>query len=182
MDPFLMPFSRRKFLLTAAAIAPASALAANEWPQFRGVGARGVASDDPRLPRSWSETENVVWKVPVAGEGWSSPVVWDNRIFFASCVSSAGNLPPDGGLYDGRFSDAIPTNEHRWVISCTDFDTGESMWETVVHRSVPQTSRHKKNTYASETAVTDGEHIWAHFGDLGTYCLDMEGEVVWTKS
>ncbi len=177
-----MTFSRRNFLLSATALAPATALAANEWPQFRGVGARGVAADDPRLPHSWSETENIVWKKPVAGEGWSSPVVWGNRIFVASCVSSAGNLPPDGGLYDGRFSDAIPTNEHRWVVSCTDFDTGESMWVTVVHRGVPQTSRHKKNTYASETAVTDGEHVWAHFGDLGTYCLDMDGEVVWSKS
>lgn len=71
MDPFLMSFSRRKFLLTSVALASETALAANEWPQFRGVGARGVAADDPRLPHAWSETENVVWKAPVAGEGWS---------------------------------------------------------------------------------------------------------------
>lgn len=177
-----MTLSRRDFLLAAGVVVPGAAFAANEWPQFRGVGARGVAADDPRLPHSWSATENVVWKAPVAGEGWSSPVVWGDRIFLATCVSSAGTAPPEGGLYDGLLSDAIPADEHSWVVSCTDFDSGEMLWETVVHKGLPQVSRHKKNTYASETTVTDGEHVWAHFGDLGTYCLDMDGDIVWSKS
>ena len=69
--------------MTSFVVLFAAALAANNWPQFRGPGASGV-SDDPNLPDKWSQTENVVWKVPVAGLGWSSPVVWGNQVWLTN--------------------------------------------------------------------------------------------------
>ena len=80
--------------------------AIDQWPQFRGPQA-GVIADDPALPDTWSETENVAWKVPVTGLGWSSPVVWDNHIFITSAISSGNEKPPVTGLYDDQGGVAI---------------------------------------------------------------------------
>ena len=171
--------NRRQALAT---LLGASSLQAANWPQFRGSGFRGVADDDPRLPDSWSATENVAWKTPIPGEGWSSPVVWDNQVFLMSAVTGDGQAAPKGGFYSGRFSKAIPESEYRWLLHSLDIKSGELRWRRELHRGVPKSSRHQKNTYASETAVTDGERVYAHIGDLGTYCFDMDGEPVWSNS
>ncbi len=172
---------RRDLLLSMAGLWPAGRALGATWPQFRGPGARGVVPDDPDLPESWSATDNVVWKRPIPGLGWSSPVVWNRQIFLNTNVSSRPTATPSGGFYEGGKSNPIPTDEHRWVVYGVDLDNGEVRWEKEVHRGVPNVPRHKKNTYASETPVTDGEHVYAHFGDLATYCLDMNGKVVWSK-
>src|SRR6266511_5884081 len=70
--------------------------ATDQWPQFRGLQA-GVAADDPTLPDSWSETDNIAWKVPIPGLGWSSPVVWDDHIFLTSAISSGSEKAPVTG-------------------------------------------------------------------------------------
>ena len=163
-----------------AALLGAGSLRAN-WPQFRGSGFRGIVDDDPRLPDTWSTTENVAWKAEIPGEGWSSPVVWGNQVFLLSAVTTDGQAAPKGGLYAGRFSKPIPQTEYRWLLNCLDLKSGEFRWQKEMHRGVPKSSRHQKNTYASETAVTDGERVYAHIGDLGTYCYDMDGKEVWSK-
>ena len=89
---------------------------------------------------------------------------------------------PQAGFYDGRVVNDVPTEEYRWAVTCLDLADGSIVWRTEVHRGAPKVPRHKKNTYASETCVTDGERVWAHVGDLGTYCLDMNGKVVWSKT
>src|SRR5215813_5216159 len=72
---------------------------AQQWPQFRGPQA-GVASDDPALPETWSETKNVVWKIDIPGLGWSSPVVWDDHVFITTAISNGKEPVPTKGIAD----------------------------------------------------------------------------------
>ena len=169
------------------------------WPAFRGPDAASVAADDPRLPITWSTTENVVWKTPVEGLGWSSPVVWEDRIFLTTSVSEGEEEEPRMGLYfpygspepmpsGGRFRDPEPGDllerseaVHHSLVTAIDFETGAVLWTTEVHAGVPDFDRHLKNTYASATTVTDGERVYAYFGNIGVYALDMEGKLIWEK-
>ncbi len=154
--------------------------AAENWPQFRGPESSGVA-DDPKLPDSWSSTKNVVWKTEIPGSGWSSPVVWGDRIFVTSVVSTLTPEAPKKGLYFGGNRENIPTDEHRWMVYAIDWTTGKIAWEREVQRGVPASSHHLKNTYASETPVTDGERVYAYFGNLGLFVFDMDGKPVWSQ-
>jgi outer membrane protein assembly factor BamB len=153
--------------------------AENRWPQFRGPKSLGVA-EDPDLPDRWSATENVVWKTDIPGSGWSSPVVWGNKIFVTSVVSSVEAEKPKKGLYFGG-ERKPPTDEHRWMVYCIDWASGKMLWEREAHRGVPPSGRHLKNTYASETPVTDGDRLYAYFGNLGVFVYDMNGKPLWTK-
>lgn len=172
--------TRRRFFVAAAPLALRPAAA--NWPQFRGPGARGVPSQESGLPETWSANKNVAWKTSIEGSGWSSPVVWGNRVFLTSARAASLTAAPDGGFYQGGVESPEPDGEHRWIAHCIDLASGKHNWKTELHRAVPAVGRHRKNTYASETVVTDGEHLFAHVGDLGTWCLDYEGKIVWSKS
>lgn len=174
----------RLFLLLVLAAAVTAATLEKDkptgnWPQFRGPGSLGVA-DDPALPDTWSATENVAWKTSVPGVGWSSPIVWGDYIFVTSVISSAEKEPPKKGLYFGGERPA-PQDEHRWMVYAVDFKTGKTLWEREVQRSVPASSRHLKNSYASETPVTDGERVYAYFGNVGVFCFDLKGKMLWQQ-
>ncbi len=170
---------RRNFLKLSLGLTAAPGLA--NWPQFRGPGVRGIADDDPSLPESWSAAENVAWKTRIPGLGWSCPVVWGNRIFLTTAVADSMSGVPQGGFFDGRVVNPVPSEEYRWMAYCIDLQSGKIAWEYELRRGAPKVPRHKKNTYASETCVTDGVHVWAHVGDLGSWCLDMEGNLVWSQ-
>jgi PQQ-like domain len=158
----------------------AVAFSSDQWPQFRGPESNGVA-DDPQVPDTWSATRNVVWKTEIPGNGWSSPVVWGDRIFVTSVISTVAPEAPKKGLYFGGNREAIPTDEHRWMVYAVDFKTGKIAWEREVHRGSPASSHHLKNTYASETPVTDGERVYAYFGNLGLFVFDMDGKALWSQ-
>jgi outer membrane protein assembly factor BamB len=160
------------FLLSAADLAD------KQWPQFRGPGSTGVA-DDPTLPDKWSQTENVAWKTAIPGVGWSSPIIWGDRIFVTSVISSADGEKPKKGLYFGGERKA-PTDEHRWMVYAVDFKTGKIVWEREASRGVPG-QKHLKNSYASETPVTDGERVYVYFGNVGLFCYDFSGKLVWSQ-
>ncbi len=164
--------------LSVFLLAAALALAADHWPQFRGPGSNGVV-EDAKLPERWSATENVAWKTSIPGVGWSSPVVWGDRIFVTSVVSTEDKEPPKKGLYFGGNRGA-PSDEHRWMVYALDFNSGKIVWEREAHRGVPP-ARHLKNTYASETPVTDGERLYAWFGSAGLYCFDFQGKLLWSQ-
>jgi outer membrane protein assembly factor BamB len=155
-------------------------LADVNWPQFRGARSLGVA--DPKteaaLPDKWSATENVAWKTDVPGMGWSSPIVWNGKIFLTAVVSSAPQEAVKKGLYFGGERPA-PKDEHRWVVYCLDFKTGKLLWEREVHKAIPTITRHLKNSYASETPVTDGERLYALFGNVGLFVFDLNGKPLW---
>jgi len=161
------------------ALAVAAFAADAPWPQFRGPGSNGVA-EERGLPERWSETENVVWKTAVPGAGWSSPVVAGGRIFLTSVIASGEQEAPKKGLYFGG-NRGKPSDEHRWMVYAYDFETGKLGWERQVHRAVPEAARHLKNTYASETPVTDGERIYTYFGGAGLFCFDLNGKPLWEK-
>jgi len=155
--------------------------AQDNWPRFRGPEAMGVG-DDPNLPEKWSATENVAWKTTIPGLGWSSPIVWKDRIFVTSVVSAGEIENPKKGLYFGGERQQLPKDEHRWMVYCIDWKTGKVVWEREVYRGLPKMTRHLKNSYASETPVTDGERIYVYFGNLGLFCFDFKGKQLWKQS
>lgn len=162
---------------------------AQNWPQFRGTQG-GVAPDNPALPDTWSSTENIVWKLDMPGYAWSSPVVWGDHVFITSAINTSGEAPirPSGEYLAGSlggtmtFRDlATPKDVHRWMVYDVDFRTGKIRWEHQVQQATPTQARHQKNSYASETPVTDGERVYAYFSSAGLFAFDMNGKAVWSK-
>jgi len=171
-------------------LAMAGLSADSNWPQFRGLQA-GVAADDPALPDTWGPTENIIWKIDVPGRAWSSPIVWGDHVFVTTVVNTAGAEEPlkPTSAYVGRRSFggpmtgddvATPSVPHRWVLYDIDFKTGRIRWERALQTSVPP-SRHQKNSYASETPVTDGERVYVYSGYVGLFAFEMNGTPVWSK-
>jgi outer membrane protein assembly factor BamB len=151
-----------------------------QWPQFRGPDA-GAIADDPALPDTWSETQNIAWKTAIPGLGWSSPVVWDDHIFLTSAVSDGKEPPPAPGLYDEHDHVKASAPQH-WMVYDIEFKTGKIRWQRELKNGHPPLLRHVKNSYASESAVTDGERVYIYFGSLGLVtALDFKGNVVWSK-
>ena len=162
-----------------AFLSPLSArLPTPSWPQFLGAGSRAVSANAD-LPDHWSATENIAWKTPISGRGWSSPVAWGDRVFLTTVSGGEEEKTPQKGLYrDGEHPEPPPT-EFQWKLLCFDLASGKPLWEKVVHRGEPASPKHAKNSYASETPVTDGERVYACFGDVGLFCFDMDGRPVW---
>lgn len=157
---------------------PAAAADDLNWPEFRGAEARGIGSN-PDLPERWSTTENIAWKTDIPGRGWSSPIVWGEKIFLTTVVTKGEVEAPKKGLYFGGERATPIEAEQAWQVLCLDRATGAVQWTTTVHTGVPKTPIHIKNSYASETPITDGKHVFVAFGNLGLYTLDFEGKLVW---
>ena len=131
-------------------------LAVADWPEFRGPGGEGL-SDQTDLPLEWSESRNVDWKVPIPGEGWSSPTILDGRVWLTTATDR------------GRSLRAIALN---WV-------SGEIVHDVEVIRLASGPSKHQKNTHASPTPILTKDRVYAHFGRHGTAALDHSGKVLW---
>ena len=170
----------RRLTLGIMLLSFSSLATAQEWPQFRGPDASGVVADNAQLPESWSRTDNIAWRTEIPGLGWSSPIVTNGLIVFTTVVSDGDVEFPEGGWYGGGERD-IPADTHHWLIYALDLDTGEPRWTTEVHSGAPQSSHHVKNTFASESPVTDGERLYVMFGNLGIYALDFNGTVLWSR-
>ena len=166
------------FLMCIASGLPA--MAQSNWPQFRGADSRGVASSG-NLPDRWSATENVAWKRDLPGRGWSSPIVWGDRVFLTTVINSGKAEEPKKGLYFGGDRPKPVDAVHHWKVVCLDLQTGEVRWERQVHEAKPVTPIHLKSSYASETPVTDGERVYCYFGNVGVFCFDLDGQEVWKQ-
>ncbi len=153
---------------------------AARWAQFRGPGARGV-SDEATFPDRWSATENVAWKTELPGRGWSSPVVWDGRVYLTTVLNLGESEAPKKGLYFGGDRPKPPKSAHEWWVYCLDLATGGTLWKHKVHEGEPRSAIHIKNSFASETPVTDGERVYFQFGNVGIFAFDREGKEVWTQ-
>jgi outer membrane protein assembly factor BamB len=155
-------------LLAAAAVFASTAefsstAAAEQWTQFRGPEGQGKSSRS-ELPLTWSESENIRWKIPVDGDGWSSPVVAKDKVFLTTAVSMDAENPKARSL--------------RAV--CFDLLNGRQLWETKVFQQTgPKIQIHQKNSHASPTPIVAGDRLFVHFGPHGTACLTTDGEVVW---
>lgn len=172
----------RRIALTARA-RPASRRDSNmpkgSWPSFRGPQASGIA-EGQNLPDSWNGKtgENILWRTSIPGLAHSSPVVWGNRIFVTSAVSSDPKATFRPGLYgDGDASK--DSSRHRWIIYALDKSTGKIVWERIAHEGEPIEKRHIKSTYANSTPATDGRIVVAWFGSQGVHAYDVNGRFLW---
>ena len=163
--------------ITILASPKAPADAEKYWAQWRGPMATGVSLHaDP--PVEWSETKNVRWKVEIPGRGSASPVVWDDRIFLLTAIpanaSGDDQHMPKGGIQ--------PRTLHRFVVMAIDRKTGKTIWERVAREEVPHEASHQDNgTWASSSASTDGERVYAWFESRGMFVYDMNGKLLWEK-
>lgn len=140
-----------------------SAAWAADWHHWRGPHYNGVAEGD--APTEWSDTKNVAWKVPIAGRGFSTPVIAGNRLFLTTAIPKADEA-----------------SEHKFVIMALDRDSGKVLWQQTATEAVPHEGYHKRyGSYASYAPITDGKHVWAMFGSYGLYCYDLDGKLVWKK-
>jgi outer membrane protein assembly factor BamB len=174
------------------------------WPGFRGHDMSGIVPGT-RLPERWSATENVRWSVEVPGRGWSSPIVWGDTVFLTTAVNTRPFKQPTPGLYGNEYiaelrAQGLPPEEImkraserdnesaeeaveiRYTVHALDARTGKVRWQQEAHRGAPFRGRHRKNTYASETPFTDGERLYASFGqNIGLFCYTYDGTLLWKK-
>ena len=150
------------------------------WPSFRGPQASGIA-EGQHLPDTWNITtgENILWRAEVPGLAHSSPIVWGDRLFVTTAISSRPNATFKPGLYgDGDASD--DRSRQRWVIYAIDKRTGKTVWEHTAHEGEPLNKRHIKSTYASASPATDGRIVVAWFGSQGIHAFDLDGRPRWS--
>lgn len=140
------------------AMITATGAAANYWPSWRGPTRQGLVADGD-YPDKWSPTENVLWKIKVAGAGNSSPVVWKDQLFLTT---------------------AHEQGKKRSIL-CFNIANGEKLWEAFVPTGEVENAK-DKNGYASGTPATDGERVYAYFGNFGLLCVDVAGKQLWHKS
>jgi outer membrane protein assembly factor BamB len=168
------------FMILSMILIGTGRISAQNWPGWRSDGS-GI-SPEKNLPMKWSEDEGVKWKIPIPGAGHSSPIVWENRIFVTTAVAEDPNVESfKGGVYMGGNRNKPDESEYAYRIICIDTDQGNILWSKAVTRQNPKTRRHTKNTYASETPVTDGKYIFASFGSVGLYCVDFDGNLIWQR-
>lgn len=165
-------------VLTAGAAMTAQA---QNWPSFRGSNASGVA-DGKATPTTWDAAKgtNILWKTPIPGLAHASPVVWGDKVFVTTAVSSKGGEYFRHGLYGDVDMDK-DTSPHSWHVYALDKRTGKIVWDRVAHQGVPRIKRHIKATHASSTPVTDGKYVVAFFGSEGLFCYDLNGKLIWKK-
>jgi outer membrane protein assembly factor BamB len=134
------------------------------------------------LPDRWSATtsENIQWKVALPGLAHSSPIVWGDRVYVTTAVSSSPGATFKPGLY-GEGTASEDRSEHRWLLLAIDRRTGKTVWEQTAYRGTPREKRHIKATYANATPATDGRIVVAFFGSQGLYAFDMSGRPLWKK-
>lgn len=143
--------------------AVAVSVQALDWPEFRGPGGQGH-SPAGQVPVRWSDTENVAWRRPLPGAGWSSPVLVGGRIYLTTAVSTAGDGPVSLRAL------------------CLDAADGHPVWDTEVFSPEGGGNRHGKNGFASPTPIARDGRLYVHFGHLGAACLDLAGKVLWRQA
>lgn len=166
-------------VLTQIAANPA---VAQQWHQFRGPGSRGISGNN-QLPISWDyeSREGIHWEVETEGRGWSSPIITSGKIYYTTVVNEGQTEDARKGLYFGGDRSKPPAGVHHWLVICRELKSGKLVWKKEVHKGIPVGSVHIKNSYASETAVTDGERLYVSFGHLGVFCLDLDGQSIWER-
>ncbi len=163
-------------LITAVSAAPDPA-SEKFWPQWRGPYASGVSKTaDP--PVEWGETKNLRWKVEIPGRGSGTPVIWGDKVFVLSAVpvgvDAAAAHAARGGIQ--------PRVPHRFVVMALDRKTGKTIWERTAREVAPHEGSHPQwGTWASSSAMTDGQHVYAYFDSFGLYAYDMDGKLLWEK-
>lgn len=134
-----------------------TSLEAEDWPRFRGPTGQGNSSETA-IPLTWSNTENVAWKTPIPGDGWSSPIIYGNHVFVTSTTD------------EGRSCHVI----------CVDRRSGTILWNTPVFKQSVRKKRNE-NSHATPTPTTDGRFVYAVFSSGRIAAVDFKGDVAWTN-
>lgn len=154
--------------------------AKQNWPQWRGPLGTGAAPG-ASPPLEWSEIKNVRWRVALPGLGHSSPIVWQDRIFLTTAIPFGEEMKPRFSGAPGAHDNLPVTQQHRFVALAVDRGTGELLWQMQLKESLPHEGAHYTASLASQSPVTDGEHLFAYFGSQGLYCLDLDGTLIWKR-
>jgi outer membrane protein assembly factor BamB len=166
--------------VAAAGEEPTASEAERNWGHWRGPWGTGVApAADP--PVDWSESDghNVRWKVALPGQGHSTPLVWGEHVFVTAAVPFGAALEPIFSKAPGAHDNAPITHRQRFVVIAVDRRNGEMRWQRTMHEQLPHEGVHYTASMASNSAVTDGQRLYAFFGSYGLYCLDFGGELLW---
>ena len=158
-------------------------LMSKNWHQWRGPNANGTSTmADP--PVTWSESENILWKVSVDGHGNSTPIVWEDKVFLLTALDT-GRIDPDLTAPDKQpdrpFGIKYPNTYHQYVVLCVDRKTGQELWRRVAAEAIPKEGHHGDNSFATASPTTDGQRLYAWFGTAGLYCNDLEGNPIWKR-
>jgi outer membrane protein assembly factor BamB len=172
---------KRLLLLPFFLIALTGIASAQNWPQFRGPGATGVVEGQPAAVK-WDAVKslNTRWKTEIAGLGHSSPVVWGNKVFITTAVSSAAKDETRYGLY-GDVAPVKDDPKHTWKVYALDKNTGKILWERIAYDGLPRVKRHPKSTHSDSTPATDGKYLVVLFGSHGLYAYDLNGKLKWKQ-
>jgi outer membrane protein assembly factor BamB len=159
----------------------ASAASAQNWPQFRGPSATGVVEGRPAAA-TWNveKSLNTRWKTEIPGLAHSSPVVWGNKVFVTTAVTSGAKDETRYGLY-GDVAPVKDDPKHIWKVYALDKQTGKVLWEQIAYEGLPKVKRHPKSTHADSTPVTDGKYLVVLFGSHGLYAYDLNGKLKWKE-
>ncbi len=176
-------------------LAAGNAAAGRNWPQWRGPSSQGVSTESG-LPVAWSASENLAWRAALAGLGTSSPIVWGDRVIVTSQMGStaagggshpqlarddralAGRETPIGGR---RIAADRDGREVRLVVEAFRRSDGRRLWAHTTPAIGPFSDLHEKHNLATPTPATDGERVYAWFGNGQVVALDLEGRPVWTR-
>ncbi len=160
------------------------------WHHWRGPFANGTAVN-ANPPTTWSEDENIRWKVPIPGLGHATPIIWEDKIFIQTAIqlempkqeTTEGQNPSeeDSGRRRGRRGRSRMLPPYKFEILALSRSDGSILWQKTLKETVPHEGMHGDSSFASNSPVTDGEYIYAYFGSRGLYCLDMMGNIKWEK-
>jgi outer membrane protein assembly factor BamB len=153
------------------------------WHQWRGPEANGV-SRTATPPLEWSAEKNIQWKVPIAGQGSSSPIVWGDKVFLLTSINTGRvdpSLPKPEDQPERPFGITFPNTTYEFVVICLDRSTGKEIWKKTAIEKIPHEGHHGDNNFASYSPTTDGKRVYAWFGSAGLYCYDLDGELLWSR-
>lgn len=149
-----------------------------QWPHWRGPWSTGVAPH-ATPPLHWSESKNIRWRTKIPGLGHSSPIVWEDRVYLTTAIPLGDPIDPIHDHAPGSHDNLPVTYRHRYDLLALDRATGKVVWQRTLNEALPHEGGHFTASQASASPVTDGEHIYAHFGSRGLYALNRDGEVLW---
>ena len=154
------------------------------WNQWRGPEANGV-SRTANPPVTWSEQENVKWKVAIDGKGSSTPIIWGDKVFLLTAIKTDekdASIPDPKDQPKTNFFDVKrPNAKYEFVVLCLNRNTGKELWRQVATKKIPHEGVHHDNDFASASPITDGTHLYCWFGSAGLFCFDLDGNKIWER-
>ena len=175
---FARTFSVVVFLCLLGSKLVSIANGGENWTQWRGPTADGIAGQNAKPPLKWDNKTNIKWVASLLGDGSATPIVWGNQVFLVSAERTS-KKSPSPVINDERAKTTPDEFYYRFLVTCIDRETGKQRWQKTAVEQVPHEGRHETHTYAAGSPTTDGERLYVSFGSRGFYCYSMDGELIW---